>query len=106
MVSQWEEIDHDATSNRRIFKVDEPPSEKSGYYGTYDFDVGARFEVHNESGEVLFKTSGTAKGEYWCGVFLWFVKGSNGRQVRLDEFDSEAGQIFQVPDEPIQKKES
>lgn len=96
----WEEIDHDPTSNRRIFKTDDLV-EQSGHYGTYDFKAEATFEVRNADGEVLLRTFGSARGEYWCGVFLWFVKGSEGQQVLLDESDNKVDRIIEVPDLPI-----
>ncbi|MEM7429083.1 MAG: hypothetical protein AAF441_23595 [Pseudomonadota bacterium] len=95
----WEEVDHDAASGRRIFKAEEEVA-PSGNYGTYQFKTAARFEVRNADGEVLFKTSGSASGEHWCGVFLWFVEGSEGRRVRLDESDTESDEFFDVPDTP------
>jgi len=97
--SNWEELDHDPVSGRRIFKADEPVS-RNGYYGTYDFKVAARFEVRDADGNVLLRSSGSASGEYWCGVFLWFVKGADGRQVRLDESDREEDEFYDVPDVP------
>lgn len=99
MEKSWKEIDHDPVSDRRIFKADDPDGDR--YYGGHDFRVAADFEVRDANGDVLMKSSGSAKGEYWCGVFLWFVKGSNGRKVRLDESDRAEDEIFDVPDLPL-----
>lgn len=95
----WELLDTDESSGRQIFKRDVPRDAGSAQstYGTYDFKVQAEFEVRDPAGNVLLKTSGTAKGEYWCGVFLWFVEGSNGTQVRLEESDSAEKPALNVP---------
>lgn len=98
----WKEIDHDPVSDRRIFKADD--SDEGKYYGGYDFKVAADFEVRDANGDVLMTSSGSAKGEYWCGVFLWFVKGSNGRKVRLDESDRDEDEFYDVPDHPLQTR--
>ncbi|MEL6299276.1 MAG: hypothetical protein AAFQ45_11975 [Pseudomonadota bacterium] len=98
MEAEWSEIDHDAESGRRIFKRD-APNQRSGTYGTYDFEVAADLEVRDAAGTVLFATRETASGEYWCGVFLWFVKGTAGTQVRLDASNKD-DRIYDVPDTP------
>ena len=101
MKRNWEEVDHDPVSGRRIFKSRD--SENCRYYGDYSFMEAADFEVRCPDGRVLREMSGSAKGEHWCGVFLWFVKGSDGRQVRLDESDREEDEFYDVPDIPLQK---
>jgi len=101
MDTRWEEIDHDASSGRRIFKADEKGGRSGGDHGTYNFKVRAKFEVRSADGDVFLEQSGSASGECWCGVFLWFVKGSEGQRVRLDESDVETDQFFDVPDTPI-----
>ena len=99
MARNWEQLDHDPASGRVIFKADEDVH-RPGLYRGNDHIVGAMFEVRTAQGTVLLRTSGTAKGEYWCGVFLWFVKDSNGTQVRLDCSDEEVDDIIDVPDTP------
>jgi hypothetical protein len=99
MAPMWEDIDHDTASGRRIYKADED-SQRSSNYGTYDFRVTETFEVRNANGPVLLELSGSESGEYWCGLFVWFVEGSEGRRVRLDASDQETDQFFEVPDLP------
>ncbi len=98
MTSQWTELDYDQASGRRIFKRD-APSPRAGNYGTHDFSVAADFEVRDSGGAVLLSKSETACGEYWCGVFLWFVKDTDGRQVRLEASNKDE-QVFDVPSTP------
>lgn len=97
---KWGLQDTDSVSGRQIFKMDVPieSDSRAGSYGTYDFKVQADFEVRDKAGRVLLKTSGSASGEYWCGVFLWFVDGSDGTKVRLEETDQEKDTILLVPD--------
>lgn len=99
MGRKWEQIDHDPASGRVIFKADEEVN-RPGLYRGNDHVVEAVFEVRTAQGTVLWRTWESAKGEYWCGVFLWFVKGSNGTQVRLDCSDVEVDEIIDVPDTP------
>ncbi len=102
-VKPWEEVDHDRVSGRRIFNRETESG--NGGYGGHHFEVSADFEVRDTNGRILLKKSGSAKGEYWCGVFLWFVEGSEGRQVRLDESDEE-DRTFNVPDPPTSKQDN
>ncbi len=100
--TDWELMATDAASGRQIFKKDVPNDPGFGAdSGTYDFFVSAAFEVRDSNGAVLLKTSGSARGEYWCGVFLWFVEGSDGTRVRIDRSDDEETQILDVPDRPV-----
>lgn len=100
MSKTWEELDHDPVSGRRIFSRD-VPTHQGGYYGTYSFKVEKDFQVRSADGTVLRQLSGTARGEYWCGVFLFFVHGADGKQVRLDESDRDEDEIYDVPDTPL-----
>ncbi len=92
----WEEIDHDAVSDRRIFKREVEFG--NGGYGGQHFELQAEFEVRDVTGNVLLQTSGAAKGEYWCGTFLWFVPGSDGRRVRLHQSHQDDDVYLDVPD--------
>ncbi len=100
MSKEWEEIDHDEVSGRRIFSREVEPV-SSGYNGTYDFDIAKDLQVRNADGEVLLQKHGSASGEYWCGVFMFFVKGSEGKKVRVEESDREEDEFFDVPDTPL-----
>lgn len=99
---EWEQVDHDPVSGRRIFKADTLHS-GGRLGGTYDFKIEADFEVRDETGLVLMRSSGSASGEYWCGVTLTFVDGSDGKQVRLWESDVDDAQIYSVPDRPSER---
>lgn len=107
-MATWELLDSDAPSGRQIYKQDVPPlrASKTSNYGTYDFKVAADFEVRDAQGQVLLTASGAAQGDYWCGVFLWFIKGSHGSQVRLEQSDTEDDIILDVPDDPILRPKS
>ena len=91
----WEQIDRDVESGRLIFKRE--TSFGSGGYGGHFFELSADFEVRDAEGVVLFRTSGSASGEYWCGTFLWFVKGSGGRRVRLYQSDRDEDVFYNLP---------
>ncbi|MEM8973595.1 MAG: hypothetical protein AAGD43_16170 [Pseudomonadota bacterium] len=91
----WEEIDHDTFSGRRIFKREVEFG--NGGYGGQHFELQAEFEVRDAADRVLLKTSGTAKGDYWCGAFLWFVDGSNGQRVRLYQSHRDDDTYLDVP---------
>lgn len=95
----WTHQQTDQSSGRQIFKRDVAPITNTIRHG-YDFKVAADFEVRDAQGQVLMSAYGMASGEYWCGVFLWFVKGSSGTQVRLDESDKSEDTILDVPDQP------
>ncbi|MEM6589568.1 MAG: hypothetical protein AAF641_14065 [Pseudomonadota bacterium] len=101
-MNTWELLASDAASGRQIYKKDVPPAGTSNTstYGTYDFKVAADFEVRDAEGRVLLTTHGSASGEYYCCVFLWFVDGSDGTQVRLEESNREDHPILDVPDTP------
>ncbi|MEM9029295.1 MAG: hypothetical protein AAGC70_13090 [Pseudomonadota bacterium] len=101
MVLKWEEIDHDSVSDRRIFKREVEFS--NGGYGGQHFELCAEFEVRDAAGNVLLKTSGTAEGEYWCGTFLWFVKGCDGQRVRLYQSHRDDDSYLDVPNAPAAK---
>ncbi|MEM9356471.1 MAG: hypothetical protein AAGB04_09670 [Pseudomonadota bacterium] len=92
----WEEIDFDTISGRRIFKREVEFG--NGGYGGQHFELSAEFEVRDAAGRVLLQTSGTAKGDYWCGAFLWFVEGSDGRRVRLHQSHQDDDTYLDVPD--------
>lgn len=96
----WQEEEKDAASGRKIF-AREVVEGRKGDSGTYDFSMEREFQVRSERGEVLLQKSGSSNGEYWCGVFLFFVDGSDGRRVRLDESNKEKDEFFDVPDTPI-----
>ena len=99
MGEQWEEIDRDSKSGRRIFKR-EVNFGDGGYGGQY-FELRADFEVRDAEGRVLLKTDGTAKGDYWCGTFLWFVQDTGGQRVRLYQSDTVSDVFFDVPEAPV-----
>lgn len=85
------------TSGRTIY-AREVPEGRGGTSGTYDFAMEREFQVRTAESEVLLQVSDTAKGEYWCGVFLFFVDGSHGRRVRLDASNTPKDRFFDVPD--------
>lgn len=94
----WTEIDHDAVSGRRIFKRD--TAFGNGGCGGHHFEVEADFEVREPDGRVAMSTSGRAKGEYWCGTFLWFVKDKGGARVRLYQSDRD-DEHYDVPSNAV-----
>ncbi|MEM1317931.1 MAG: hypothetical protein AAGF29_06680 [Pseudomonadota bacterium] len=99
-IKDWELMATDDVSGRQIFKRDVPVVSlgRPSNYGTYDFRVEAEFEVRDRAGRVLFETSGSASGEYWCGVFLWFVEGTDGTKVRLEESDRAEPLVIDIPE--------
>ncbi|WP_157063821.1 hypothetical protein [Phaeobacter sp. 11ANDIMAR09] len=96
----WQQEEQDTSSGRKIF-AREIPRELSGNYGTYDFSLSREFQVRTSDGEILLQVSGSAKGEYWCGVFLFFVDGSEGAKVRLEESNKDENTFLDVPDTPL-----
>ncbi|MEM1159648.1 MAG: hypothetical protein AAGJ28_01835 [Pseudomonadota bacterium] len=100
MKHDWQKEAVDAASGRTIY-AREVPHARQGNYGTYDFAIAREFQVRSATGEVLFQTSGSAEGEYWCGVFLFFVDGAEGAKVRLEISEEPEDQIFDVPDTPV-----
>ncbi|MEL6871981.1 MAG: hypothetical protein AAFO62_04115 [Pseudomonadota bacterium] len=94
----WEQIDHDPVSDRRIFKREIAFGQ--GGFGGHEFELTAEFEVRDGRGRVLARFTESAKGEYWCGAFLWFVKGSDGTRVRLSRSDRREDEVHDVPDTP------
>ncbi|GAA6179971.1 hypothetical protein NBRC116594_14090 [Shimia sp. NS0008-38b] len=104
MTSDWQEEEKDSVSGRIIFARD-IPRKRQGTYGTHDFATAREFQVRSKAGDVLFQVSGSAEGEYWCGVFLFFVEGSEGRQVKLDESDVPENKIFDVPETPLHQSQ-
>ncbi|MEO0342705.1 MAG: hypothetical protein AAF198_04645 [Pseudomonadota bacterium] len=75
MTKDWEEIDSDPQTGRRIFKRE---TDFSG--GNDEYKVEAEFEVRNAVGDVLYRTAGTGKGERWAGTFLYFA--TNDGEIR------------------------
>ncbi|MEM7438244.1 MAG: hypothetical protein AAF393_01500 [Pseudomonadota bacterium] len=100
MDDSWKEEERDAASGRTIYARN-VPRDLHGNYGTYDFAMAREFQVRSPDGDVLLQQSGSAKGEYWCGVFLFFVDGSEGTRVRLEESDRPEDQFFNVPEKPM-----
>lgn len=100
MTDIWTLEETDPDSGRQIFARAVPTSPK-GLYGTYAFSIERDFQVRTNDGEILLQTNGSAKGEYWCGVFLFFVADAAGTQVRLDESDTPKDKILNVPDAPL-----
>ncbi|KMW58269.1 hypothetical protein AIOL_003240 [Candidatus Rhodobacter oscarellae] len=100
MSAAWTLEETDPTSGRQIFARPSEPIGK-GDTGTHDFKIARDFQVRSAAGEVLLEAHGSAAGEYWCGAFLFFVDGSAGRQVRLDESDRAEDVIMDVPDTPL-----
>lgn len=100
MNEDWQEEEKDTASGRVIY-AREVPHGLQGNYGTYDFALAREFQVRSPSGEVLLQTSGSAQGEYWCGVFLFFIDGSKGTKVRLEESDRQENTILEVSDMPL-----
>jgi len=100
MNQSWEAEEKDIASGRQIF-ARQVPHNRKGNYGTHDFAIAREFQVRTENGEVLLQTSGSAKGEYWCGAFLFFIEGSEGTEVRLEETDRNENTFLDVPDMPL-----
>lgn len=100
MIEGWQEEEKDDASGRTIF-AREVPHGREGNYGTHDFAMQREFQVRAANGEVLLQKSGSTEGEYWCGVFLFFVEGTDGKRVRLDESDKPEDSFFDVPDTPV-----
>lgn len=95
----WKELDHDPVSGRKIFEAPDKLLGTNSPMGGHSRSIAKQFEVCNPKGEVLLKAFGDARGEYWAGVSLFFVKGTDGKRVRLDEPDSE-DKFCDVPDTP------
>ncbi len=93
----WELLDTDPVSGRQIYKQ----NDHFKYEGGHDFRTSENFEVRDANGEMLMRAHGSAEGSYYCHVMLFFVEGSNGTQVRLDESDNMEDGIFDVPDKFI-----
>lgn len=100
MNEDWQEEEKDTASGRVIY-AREVPHGRQGNYGTYDFAIAREFQVFSSAGEVLLQVTGSAQGEHWCGVFLFFVEGSDGAKVRLEESNKPEDTILDVPDTPI-----
>lgn len=103
MDQEWQIEEQDEASGRAIC-AREIQYHRQGITGTYDFSISREFQVRNQSGDVLLQVSGSAKGEYWCGVFLFFLEGSNGKRVRLVESDRPENTFLDVPDTPLAKE--
>ncbi|MEM9716359.1 MAG: hypothetical protein AAF826_07570 [Pseudomonadota bacterium] len=95
MIKDWEEIDFDPETERRIFK------RETGFSGrSDDYKVDAEFQVRNAAGEVLYRKSGRGKGERWAGTFLFFVRNDDdtkdGTRLQLmqSSYDDEC---FELP---------
>ncbi len=95
---QWELVETDPISGRQIFKL----NDRSYSDGGHDFGVSESFEVRDASGALLMRAHGSAMGSHYCHVMLFFVEGTNGTQVRLDESDNMKDGIFDVPDKFIE----
>lgn len=96
----WIKEATDSVSGRTIYGR-EVKTGSHGNYGTNSFRIEREFQVRDPSGRVLLQTSGTASGEYWCGVFLFFVVETDGAIVRLQQSDKPDDVQFDVPDIPL-----
>lgn len=100
MTKSWTLEATDPASGRAIYARDAEPIGQADT-GTYDFKIARDFQVRDAQGAVLLQAYGTAKGEYWCGAFLFFVEGSKGTRVRLEESDAPEDLFYDVPDTPL-----
>ena len=96
----WENECKDNDSGRTIYARNMPLTSNANT-GTYDFALVREFQVRSPKNDVLLQVVGSSKGEYWCGVFLFFIDGTNGTKVRLEESDKLENTYFDVPNKPI-----
>lgn len=94
----WKELDHDPISGCKIYAADGSADPKNPL-SRFNATVEEQFEVRNAKEEVLLRAFGSANGEHWAGVFLFFVEGSDGKRVRLDQSDKD-DIFYDVPNEP------
>lgn len=99
MDNPWCERHSDPVSRRSIWSARDVEDEPHNAFKKHDTSTSTKFQVRSETGEVLLRAFGESLGEYGTGMDLYFVEGSDGKRVRLDQSNGK-GIFCDVPDAP------